>query len=260
MFFPLSKVIWAVLSPLNLVLILLVAGVIIGRFRRRTGRLIAGTGLVLLLVAGLTPLGGNLLAGLENRYPRPAKPPEVVSGIIILGGAFDTGLSKARKVAVSNDNMERVLEGVRLAKQYPMAEVVFSGGEGRLLRRAQPEAREAAAWLADTGYEPGRFTFEDKSRNTYENILFTREEINSGPEEVWIVVTSAYHMPRAMAVFHAIGWNNIIAWPTDYRTDGKKRWLPQSFDVAGNVYKMELALHEFAGIAAYWLTGKITSP
>jgi uncharacterized SAM-binding protein YcdF (DUF218 family) len=260
MFFSLSKIIWAILSPLNLVLLLLVAGAMMGRFRRWAGRVLIFAGMALFVIAGLTPLGGNLLAGLENRYPRPAVPPETVSGIIILGGAFDTGLSKARKVAVSNDNMERVLEGVRLAKKYPLAEAVFSGGEGKLLRRAQPEAREAAAWMRDSGLDPDWFTFEDKSRNTYENILFAREMINPGPKEVWIVVTSAYHMPRAMAVFRSIGWDNIIAWPTDYRTDGEKRWLPQSFDVAGNMYKTDLALHEFAGIAAYWLTGKITSP
>ncbi|HEY8189196.1 MAG TPA: YdcF family protein [Micavibrio sp.] len=260
MFFALSKIAWAILSPLNLVLLLLLGGALVGWFRRRTGRILAVTGVLILIIAGVTPLGANLLVRLENRHVRPEKQPEIVSGILILGGAFDTGLSAARHVAVSNDNMERVLEGVRLAKEYPLAEVVFSGGEGKLLRRVQPEAREATAWLRNMGFEPARFTFEDKSRNTYENILYTQEMINPGPQEIWIVVTSAYHMERTMGVFRALGWGNIIPWPTDYRTDGEKRWLPEKFDVAGNVYKTDLALHEFAGITAYWISGKITSP
>ena len=260
MFFIASKILWALVSPLNFVLLLLLAGAGLSIFCRRAARFLVAAGILLLFVVGVTPLGPNLLASLENRYQRPAELPKQITGIIILGGTFDGELSAARNTLAVNDNMERVIEGLRLARHYPLAIAVFSGGEGRLMKQRRPESREIMRWMSETGYSLDDFVFEEESRNTWENIQFTQDMINPGPQEIWIVVTSAYHMPRAMTMFDKLGWaGTIIPWPVDYRTDGKMRWLPNRFDVAGNVYKTDLAVHEFTGMMAYGLKGKTAS-
>lgn len=251
MYFALSKILWAVVSPLNFIFLLLLAGAGASVFCRKAARFLIASAIVLFFIAGITPLGPNLLASLENRYERPEKLLERITGIVILGGTFDGELSAARNALAVNDSMERVIEGLRLARQHPLAMTVFSGGEGHLLKQGRPEAREVMRWMSETGYHTDDFLFEEKSRNTQENIQFTKDMVNPGPREVWVVVTSAFHMPRTMELFRKLDWpGTVIPWPVDYRTDGKIRLLPQRFDVAGNVYKTDLALHEWAGMAA----------
>lgn len=228
---------------------------------RKLAVLLVSVSIFLLFFIGITPTGPDLLVALENSYAAPSKLPKEVTGIIILGGTFDADLTAARNSLAVNDSMERVMEGLRLARLYPKAITVFSGGTGRMFVQGRPEAHEIMRWLGRSGYNADDFLFEDKSRNTWENVTFTRDMLNPGAQKVWIVVTSAYHMPRAMKAFEILGWQGtIIAWPTDYRTDGKMRWLPDRFDVAGNFYKTDLAIHEFAGIIAYGLRGKTASP
>ncbi len=248
------------MSPLNLVFCLLAAGAVLMSFSRRLGRLILVTGLLLFLVPGLIPIGPSLLAGLENRYTRPEPPPQAVSGIIVLGGTFEGDISRSRRIIALNDNAERVLEGLRLARQYPEALLIFSGGEGRLLRKDHPEAADAEAFLAENGFEPPAVFFEDESRNTWENAVFTKKLFEPQPGETWLLVTSAWHMPRAMGVFRQAGWSGVVPWPTDYRTDGYTGLKPRRFDVGGNFHKADMALHEYAGFAAYYMTGKIALP
>lgn len=254
MIYAASKIIWALLSPLNLVAVLLLAAAGFWRFSRKVAFATAALAVFLFFIAGLTPLGYDALARLENETQRTAQTdlPKEISGIIILGGTFDANLSAARDSVTVNDSMERVMEGLRLARKYPRAITVFSGGEGGLLLRGRPESRELMRWMGQAGYDPDDFVFEEKSRNTWENVQFTMDMMNPGREDIWIVVTSAYHMPRTMMAFRALGWQGrVIPWPVDYRTDGVMRWFTPGFDVVGNAYKAGLALHEFAGMIAY---------
>ena len=261
MFFPASKIVWMLVSPLNLILLLLLSGAVLFFLCRKAGIALTGLSIFLMFFIGVTPVGPDLLTALENSYAIPSEPPAEVTGIIILGGTFDADLSAARNSLAVNDSMERVMEGLRLARRFPRAITVFSGGTGRMFEQGRPEAHEIMRWMGSAGYSSDDFLFEEKSRNTWENVAFSRDLLNPGAQDVWIVVTSAYHMPRAMKAFGLLGWpGTIIAWPTDYRTDGKMRWLPDRFDVAGNFYKTDLAIHEFAGIFAYGLRGKTASP
>ncbi|MBI4030219.1 MAG: YdcF family protein [Proteobacteria bacterium] len=214
-----------------------------------------GVALLLFFACGLAPLGLDSLVALENKYARPAAMPEQVDGIVVLGGAFDTYISAKRGAATVNDGGERVFEAIALAKRYPMAVPVFSGGEGLLFEDTGPESDDMAAWMEAAGVDPARFIFEDESRNTRENLLFTKNLVLPQEGETWLLVTSAYHMPRAMMVARGAGWE-LVPWPVDYRTDGKIRLWPQKFDVAGNFYKTDLALHELVGMAAYRLLRK----
>lgn len=258
MFFYTSKIFWMLFSPLNLIFLLLMGGAVFSLFARSLGRSVMALGVFLLLVFGLLPVGHNMLAALENRYERPATMPERVDGIVVLGGSFMTQISGDRNIPALNETAERIIDGLALAKKYPQALIVFSGGIGNLTGGDRTEADDAALFLDYVGFPDENVVYEEDSRTTFENIRFTRKLVLPQPEETWLLVTSAYHMPRSMAVARAAGWGDIIPYPTDYRTDGYAGWLPQDFDLLGNIYDLHVALHEYLGFLGYHVTGKIS--
>ena len=257
MFFTASKIIWALISPANLILLLLLAGMAFRRFRRG----FIGAGITLFVILGFFPVGHNLLYLLEATHTRPAQVSGPVAGIIVLGGAIDTGLSAMYKMPITGESTERILEGFVLARRYPDAQLVFSGGEGRLLKSGRTEADVTRDMIDALGFKHRQIIFEDRSRNTMENARFTRELLEPAENERWMIVTSAFHMKRTMAAFEAQGWNpgNLIPWPVDYRTQGRLLILPTRFNVLENLYLSDVALHEYVGWIAYTIAGKSTS-
>ena len=112
--------------------------------------------------------------------------------------------------------------------------------------------------MAAIGADTRPVFFEDESRNTHENIVMTMRLLQPQPDETWVLITSAWHMPRAAAVMHSMGWpGRVLYWPVDYRTGGRLLWWPERFDVTDNMDKAALALHELAGWLTYRLTGRI---
>lgn len=260
MFFILSKIFWALASPLSLVFLLLVCGFAAGFFSKRIGRSIVVLGMVLFTAFGIFPVGRNMLLFLEGRYERPVPLPDRVDGILVLGGSFMTDISEGRGVPALNETAERVTDALALARHYPDAVLVFSGGNGKLRGGERTEADDTALFLEQFGFPQDNVILESESRNTYENILLSRDLVFPQEEETWILVTSAYHMPRAYEVARALGWGNIIPWPADYRTSGKTGWLPDGFDLLGHMHDTDVALHEMIGLLAYQLSGKIYLP
>jgi uncharacterized SAM-binding protein YcdF (DUF218 family) len=255
MFFYLSKIFWFMTAPLNLLFLLLAAaGLAAFLKRRRLSRGLLGAALLLFFVCGVSPAGYDLLVLLEARYPPPARPAHV-DGAVILGGSFYTHVTEARGVPALNDNAERVLAAAQLARLYPRAEIIFSGGYGRLAGKARPEASDVRLFLDTYGIAAPRVRFEEKSRNTYENLKFARQAAQPLPGQRWLLVTSAWHMERAMRIAHKLGWD-MTPWPVDYRTTGHYRLLPPDCDILGRFYETQLALHELIGIAVYRMTGK----
>jgi uncharacterized SAM-binding protein YcdF (DUF218 family) len=257
-FFYLSKIFWFAAAPLNLLFLLLAAAMLAGaRGWRRFSRGLGGAALLLFLICGISPAGYDLLVLLESRYPPPlaAARPARADGAVILGGSFYTHVTQARGVPAVNDNAERVLAAAQLARLYPQAEIVFSGGYGRLAGKARPEAEDVRLFLDTYGIGGAHMRFEEKSRNTYENLKFARQMAQPRPGQRWLLVTSAWHMERAMRIARRLGWE-MIPWPVDYRTTGRYRLLPPDCDIPGRFYETQLALHELAGIAIYRLTGK----
>lgn len=257
MFFIASKLIWPLLSPLNFLFLLFLAGVLLMPLFRRAGKVVVGAAVILFLIFGLMPVGPELMAGIENQYSRPAQAPEKVDGIIVLGGALESELIVARDTLVVNNAAERILEGLRLARLYPDAKLVFSGGEGQLHSINHPESVDIRDFISTYGgVDAARPLYEEKSRNTYENAVFTRALIKPGPGQHWILVTSAFHMPRAVRVFESAGWSGIVPWPVDYRTSGTVSAFPDKLNVAGNFMMLDMALHEYVGMLSYRLSGK----
>lgn len=223
------------------------------------GRVLIGAGVVLLLGLGVLPIGHDALVLLETRYPPfDAKTAGKVDGIILLGGAVETRIPAVNGLPELNDNADRIAEFVRIARLYPQARLVFTGGSAEITGGGPPEADLIAPLLETLGLGGREVLYERLSRNTYENALFTKDLVKSVAGEHWILVTSAFHMPRSIAVFESAGWS-VIPAPSDFRTDGKIIILPRRFDVLHAMEESGIALKEIIGLVAYVTTGKISS-
>ena len=253
MFFILSKLFWHLAAPSHVLALLILATALCLVLRWRRPAWIFGVLTILvLLAAGVSPLPMMAVKVLESQYSRPPWPAHV-DGVLMLGAGFDTGLLRVRHAPQTNDGAYRLVEGYAAARHYPNARIVFSGGSGALRGSRFSEAETARYVLEEMGLDPRRLVLEARSRNTYENIVFTKELVKPKPGQVWLLATSAFHMPRAMAIAKKQGWP-MVPWPTDYITapDYKGDWLL----VADNLGLADYAMHEWIGMLAYRLTGK----
>ena len=255
MSFVLSKIFWFLAAPSTVLLLILVIGCgfsVLGR-RRFGGWLIACATAGFVAVA-VTPVSDWVLRPLEDRFDRPATLPAEIHGILVLGGTVEPGISASRGVTSLNDSAERLVDFVALTRTYPNAKRVFSGGSGQLINRDLTEAALARETLTALGVDPHSVIWEDRSRNTYENAVFSRELSDSQPSEQWILVTSARHMPRSVGVFRQIGWP-VIPYPTDYLTrEGQGRLIGSGF-VEGLI-RLNAAVREWIGLIAYHFLGR----
>jgi uncharacterized SAM-binding protein YcdF (DUF218 family) len=256
MFFIVSKVLGFFASPSNLLIVIGLLGVLMlaTRFARAGARLITAS-ILLLGLFGLSPLGNILIQPLEDRFPpweAARGPPD---GIVILGGSIDDTVSPARHAPAINEAAERLTETVVLARSYPQARMIFTGGTGRVFGAGAPEAEFVARFFIGMGLPPDRIALESRSRNTYENALFTKELMQPKPGERWLLVTSGYHMPRSIGIFRSVGFP-VEAYPVDWRTRGRADWV-RPFDRASEgLRRSDLAIREWVGLAVYWLTGR----
>lgn len=260
MFFKLSKLTgFVVFHPLNFLVLALCFGLALGSTRfARAGRRILAAAVVLLVAAAVSPLGSLLLRPLEDRFPRPPADMSAPTGIVVLGGALDEEIGAARNETTLTEAGARLTAGVELARRYPQALLVFTGGSADLTRPGRDEARGVRTlWLA-LGVAPERMRFEDRSRNTYENAAMTRELVAPQPGQRWLLVTSAAHMPRAVGLFRGVGWE-VAAYPVDYRTFGTSADFHPTVEALDAMRRLDTALHEWVGLVAYRLAGRTRS-
>lgn len=257
--FTLAKILALLVQPSSLAVLAILAGLWLTRRGRasRAGRRLAWGGALALVVGGLTSVGNLVVLPLEQRFasvPPPA-PSDRVDGIILLGGFEDGWVSSRRSGLGVNEAAERVTEGLRLALRHPEAKVVFTGGVGTLLAPGVEATGPVADFLADAGIARERLILEGRSRNTYENALFTRELVNPAPGERWYLVTSAYHMPRSMGLFRKAGFD-VIAYPVDYRTRGPEDSLRLFERIPQGLMRLDLGVNEWVGLIAYRVLGR----
>jgi len=249
----LSKVLFFFIRPSNALLFLLIIGVVLLVFGwRRAGLWLTGMATVLLLVAGLGPTANLLFQPLETRFPH-TEITEPIAGIVVLGGALDTVIAEEHGVPVLAEAGERVVAAAVLARAHPAIPIVLSGGKPALFPGALTEADETVKLLTGLGVDPARLVVENGSRNTFENAVNSKEVAKPQPGERWVLVTSAYHMPRAIGVFRAAGWPEMVAYPVDYRSAGTWRPYPS---VAKGLRYTDVAVREWIGLLAYRLTGR----
>ncbi len=259
MFFILSKLFGFFALPSNFLMAMGLVGLILlcTRFTRLASWLIV-TSLVLLAVAGLSPLGNVLILPLEQRFPPwdPSRGPP--DGMIVLGGAISPDISAARGAVALDEAAERITVAAELARRYPNARIIYSGGTNAVLFDEGVEAPFAVRQLEDLGVARDRITAEEQSRNTIENAVFARLIANPQPGRRWLLVTSAYHMPRAMAAFRAAGFP-VEAYPVDWRTRGSNDLVRPFASLSEGLRRTDTAVHEWIGLFAYRLTGKTNS-
>jgi uncharacterized SAM-binding protein YcdF (DUF218 family) len=254
MSFFLGKFLGWVTDP-GLWLILLLLGAFWGSFRRRGGggRGFLALALLLTLALAVLPVGGWLLLPLESRFPAPASLPERIDGILVLGGGLDGKASAARGQPILNDAAERFTAAATLARAHPEARLIFSGGSNSIWEGQEPEAHYAERLLLDLGVAPDRLTVEATSRTTRENAANLTALLGGPPQGNWLLITSAWHMPRAVGCFRHLGWQ-VIPYPVDYRTQGEGEPL-KPLDPAAGFAELSLALHEWLGLLAYRIQG-----
>jgi uncharacterized SAM-binding protein YcdF (DUF218 family) len=256
-FFAASKIVGTFLSPVIVLLVLaLAAASWPGDRWRRTLRSIGIAAILILITVAMTPLGLMAAAPLENRFPPPAADMPPPFGIIVPGGAVNGPVSQARGEIVFGEG-ERIIEAGFLARRYPQAEVVLTGGSGSLVVEPK-EAPAARELLIELGVDPARIIVEDKSRNTAENARFTAAMVRPEPKQRWLLVTSAFHMPRAIGAFEKAGFD-VVAVPVAYRTLGPGNGWQWDLDPGSGFGIFETAMHEWIGLAVYWAVGRIDS-
>lgn len=256
MLFVAFKILGFFTLPSNAIALLCALGAVLVLTRWwRFGRPILALGILLLLVFGYSPAGNLLLLSLSERFPIWQFDGRAPDGIIVLGGAIDADVSVARNALEVDNSADRVFAMLELARRFPNARIVFSGGSGNLLSGTEPEAPIAGRLLESFGIEQSRIVLEGASRTTAENAVFTRKLILHKPGERWLLVTSSFHMPRSIGAFRAAGFP-VEAYPVDWRTRG---WIDATlpFDkLSAGLARTDVALHEWSGLIAYWLSGQ----
>jgi uncharacterized SAM-binding protein YcdF (DUF218 family) len=251
--FVLSKLLSAITQPLFwLSLWWLSALLLLPRFRRLASSML-WTGLLSLGLLGFNAAPEALLRSLESQYKVPTLTQiNPYAGVIVLGGATGSpGIFKAHGQVPLGEAAERMTLPIGLMRKFPNFELIFSGGEGRLLPTGTTEAELAKLFYEEQGVDMKRVTLESKARNTRENARQVAALLGERCKQPWLLVTSASHMPRSMAEFEATGCN-VTAYPVDFRT-GEETSLTK-YAMAESLMSWQTALHEYLGMFVYGLT------
>jgi uncharacterized SAM-binding protein YcdF (DUF218 family) len=249
------------LDPANLIALLLFGCGLLAyssnEYARKKARKVNFSILLFVLLIAFFPLGDWILRPLENSIKLEAPPS--VDGIVMLSGDEQPLLSETRGVPSLGSATARYLKFAMLAREYPNAKLAFVGGSGYLHEDGKtPNGVIARRVLQALGIDEKRLIVEDKSRTTFENAVNATEIVKPAKSENWLLVTSAFHMPRALACFRTQGWN-VFPAPSDYSTTPSFRLDPR-FALTQHLAELSTALHEYFGFLLYWLQGKIAAP
>jgi uncharacterized SAM-binding protein YcdF (DUF218 family) len=256
LFFIASKVGWFFLTPSNLILLAMLAGIglLYWKRARKFGWRLATGGAVAAVVVTILPLGDWLIASLERRFPPYVACKTVdkpVAGIILLGGAISSQEVSGKIFEDLGPAVDRIRKAGQLAHEYPDLLVVVSGGQAFPRKGARSEAVATADLLIELGVDLKRQRLETGSRTTAENAKFVADQTTA--EGAWLLVTSAFHMPRSVGSFRKAGVE-VIAVPTDWMVDDNRPIL--TLNALDRLGRLDLGVHEYLGLVAYWVTGR----
>jgi uncharacterized SAM-binding protein YcdF (DUF218 family) len=257
LFFVLSKTLGIMLLPTNFLLVVgLIGAVLIATRLASLGRKLLIASVVLLAICGFSPFGYWVLYPLESRFPPWDASRGAPDGIVVLGGAIDADLSAERGVAVYRGAVDRVIATAALARRYPDARIIYSGGSANLVSDDAKEADYALAVFESLGVPRERLTMERRSRNTRENAEFSKAIAAPKSGERWLLVTSAFHMPRSIGLFRKAGFT-VEPYPVDWHSGGRADLLTFSPIAVDGLERTDTGIREWMGLVAYWATGKI---
>jgi len=211
--------------------------------------------LILFLFFSYIPLSNFLLGKIEN-YIQPSKyPAQQLTGIVVMGGSFNSGLlSKERNESSINGAAERLTKTLEIYKKNPKILILFTGFSSELYPEGWNESQLARKFFFDQGFKNYNLIFEEKSKNTFENVIFSKDilEKNKG---AWGLITTASHMPRSFFSFKKQG---LILEPiiVDYQT-GTSQIFWINFNISKGLFYWHTIFHEIAGLVYYKVTNKI---
>lgn len=252
-----SKIVALLTQPLWWVVALLVSACVILPRKPVLGRRIIAAALTILLVLGWQPIPELAIRQLESSYTELSPQADLKDyvGVIVLGGGTESGhVAQAHLPPLMTDAAERLTTPVAMLRRNPHLRLVYTGGEGEWLGVGPSEAERARMFFDSMGVPQQQVMYESVSRNTFENAVLTAQLPDMDKTQRWLLVTSAYHMPRSMATFTKIGWN-VTAYPVDFRTGTDTPWT--SYSLRDGVANWELLLHEWLGLLAYRITGRL---
>nr|WP_244669223.1 YdcF family protein [Rhodobium orientis] len=197
-----------------------------------------------------------LFVPLESRFPRVTEVVTPPTGIVVLGGAVDTVRTERHGQVALAESAERVTAAAALARRFPEARIVLSGGQVAIFPGTVQEADAMVTLMASLGVHSRRPVLEDRSQNTWQNAVYSLDLAKPQPGERWLLVTSAFHMPRAIGVFRKAGWTGITAYPVDYRSTSDHLGFTS---VSRGLRFTDIAVREWIGLVAYYLTGRTDS-
>lgn len=260
MFFILSKTAGVLLLPTNELIVLALAGILLSLTRFAwAGRRILIAAIVLLALCAFSPLGNLLLYALESRFPPWNAAQGAPDGIVVLGGPIDADLSVAHDAPVITSAADRIISAAALAHKYPDARIVLSGGSPNLFDNDAREADYAVTIFESLGVDKSRLLLDRRSRNTYENALFSKALAVPKAGERWLLVTSAFHMPRAVGLFRKVGFA-VEPYPVDWHL-GRSAPAILAFNsrAIDGLGRTDVAVREWIGLVAYWIAGRTSS-
>lgn len=257
LFFVLSKTVGIALLPVNFLIGLGIIGLVllVTRFAA-LGRKLMAAAIALLALCAFSPVGNLLLYPLEARFPPWDASRGAPDGIIVLGGPIDPDTSAAHHTPVVRNAADRIIAAAILARRHPNARVVFTGGNNNLIADGANEADYAGEILENLGVARERLIMEARSRNTYENAEFTKAVVEPKPGERWLLVTSAYHMPRSVGLFRKAGFS-VEPYPVDWRVGRREDVFDLEKIGADGLVRTDIAVREWLGLLAYRLAGRI---
>lgn len=255
MTFYLSKVFWFLFNPFNLIIIFLIFGFFSYKFKKFfLANFFYYISLSFFLIFAILPTGPYLVYFLEKDFHKTNYYPEKLDGILILSGATNPFLTKEYDQINLGEGAERLIESYFLIKKFPNVKIIFSGGAAYLGYPEITDSSAAKKFYKDMGLDISKIYFENKSRNTFENLFLSKNYAQPKKNENWLLISSAFHLRRALNVGDELDWK-LIPYPTDFR-QSKKFIFKFSFDFFYNLSQSNLALHEWLGIFYYYLSNK----
>ena len=255
MFFLLSKLLTFVTSPLAVGMLLLLAAIILRRYRPKLARILFVAGLATLYVFSIHPVANLLMLSLEHPYDNQPPPIQDFRAIVVLAGMVDLARSSPVRAELA-DNADRLIEGILLALEFPETLLVMAGGSGDPFHQGSRESVHMKRLALRLGIPEYRIRTDTASRNTYENAVETAKILQAEGIDRFLLVSSASHMKRSLACFHKVGLE-----PIHHAVDFRRHpWSlsPLSFlPSIRNLEKSANVFHEYVGLVAYKIRGYI---
>lgn len=227
--FTLKKILSAFLMPLPIGLLLLLLGLIylyVSSYKK--AKFYLSIGFLWIFIVSYSPFANNFLSPLEDKFSK-IENIERVNYILLLGGDFKG----------------RSFEAIKLYYQMNNVKIITSGYPGSY--KTVSEAEISAEKLKQMGIPTEDIIMQIEPKDTQEEAVYVKKIVGNEP---FILVTAAYHMPRAMGIFKKNGLNPIAA-PTNYLA--KKKTSLLSLPSSRNIQRTEIAWHEYLGMTWYWL-------